>query len=320
MILQYSAVKVHIMNRLYLGKEYDVMLKILLTGITGMLGQALENVWKNKFLLFGTASRQQNRNGICSNVPFLPFNLESDDYSQLKNFCDPDIIINCAAITDLSLCEKDDVYAYKINSYAVQKIALTFPSAYIIQISTDAVFGRNTIFPDEMADPEPFSIYGKSKLEGEKLLLLNSQSSVVLRTTIVGTGGHRFGMSLAEWILNDLNSGKNINLYSDALFTPISIWDFAEILEWCIDKRPRGILHAAGSERISKYDFGFALACIAKLNSDLILPALLANSSNAAVRRFDQSLSSGKLEKLRGVPLPGGLSCVTSIANHRSLK
>lgn len=285
-----------------------------------MLGQALENVWKNKFLLFGTASSQQNMDSTHSHVPFLPFNLESDNYLQLKNFCNPDIIINCAAITDLSLCETNPSYAYKINSYAVQKIALAFPSAYIIHISTDAVFGRNALFPDETANPEPFSIYGKSKLEGEKLLLLNNSSSIILRTTIVGTGGHRFGMSLAEWILNDLKSEKRINLYSDALFTPISIWDFAKILEWCIDKRPRGILHATGSERISKYYFGFALACIANLNSNLITPTLLSDSLNASIRRFDQSISSRKLEKLRGIPLPGGLGCVCSIANHRSAR
>ena len=281
-----------------------------------MLGNAVLEAWDGIFDLLGTASRP-SEDDRTSHIPFFPFSLVSIEYSSLVDTYTPDIVVNCAAITDHEYCEKYPGQAYAVNAEAPAKLARAYPDSYIIHVSTDAVFGPDVSCPDETVLPEPFSVYGKTKWMGERLLLQENPRAAVLRTTIVGLGGRRTGPSLAEWILTSLGEGRSLGLYSDAVFTPVSVWDFIAVLHWCVMQRPSGILHAAGPDRVSKYDFGLALAQCGGFNSGLIRRGLLADSPNREGRRFDQSISSNKLKMLRGTSLPGIEECVAGIIRRK---
>lgn len=281
-----------------------------------MLGQALLANLPTEYMLYTTASRPPS-DQLLMGKDFLAFSLTQEDFSPLARFCKPDVVINCAAVTDHALCESNPLLAQAINATAVERLARLFPAAYFIQISTDAVFGDDAAMPDESVPPAPFSVYGKTKLAGESLLLSTlPDSSVVLRTTIVGLGGRRHTPSLAEWILKTLRSGMPLNLYTDAVFTPVSVWDFLPVITWCIDRRPTSILHACGSQAISKHDFGHLLARHCRLDAGLIRPAELARSAHGACRRMNQSLSSDRLHHLRGKALPNAADCAASIARR----
>ena len=289
---------------------------ILITGATGLLGQALLANLPTEYRLYATASRPPSGN-LSTGKDFLAFSLNREDFSPLAEFCKPDIVINCAAVTDHALCENNPVLAQAINATAVERLARLFPDAYFIQISTDAVFGDDVVMPDESVPPIPFSVYGKTKLAGESFLLSAlPSSSVVLRTTIVGLGGRRHTPSLAEWILKTLLNRAPLNLYTDAVFTPVSVWDFLPVITWCIDRRPTSVLHACGPQAVSKYDFGHLLARHCGLDAGLIRPAELARSAHGACRRMNQSLSSNRLHHLRGKTLPNASDCAASIARR----
>ncbi len=290
--------------------------RALITGATGLLGQALLANLPAGYRLYATASRSPS-DELLTGEDFLAFSLTEEDFSPLARFCKPDVVINCAAVTDHALCENNPALAQAINATAVERLTRLFPDAYFIQVSTDAVFGDDVVMPDESVPPVPFSVYGKTKLAGESFLLSAlPSSSVVLRTTIVGLGGRRHTPSLAEWILRTLRSGTPLNLYTDAVFTPVSVWDFLPVITWCIDQRPTSVLHACGSQAVSKHDFGYLLARHCGLDTGLIRPAELARSAHGACRRMNQSLSSSKLHHLRGKALPNASDCAASIARR----
>jgi dTDP-4-dehydrorhamnose reductase len=288
---------------------------ILLTGSTGMLGTALLNQWQGKAVLYATASKQPSEPLYGSNY-FLSFSLEEADFSPLAGFCSPEVIINCAAATDHIWCENNPNRARAVNALAPAKIAAIFPRAYFIHISTDAVFGPEAERPDENSPTTPQSVYGATKREGEKLLLERSTSNLVVRTTLVGLGGWRYRPSFAEWVLSSVKYGQETSLYDDVYFTPVSIWDFANLLEWLISMRPRGILHACGPQTISKYDFGFRLASACRLSTSCIIRTQLA--SQGTKQRLDQSLDSSLLKSMFGQSLPDADQCIINIAKHHS--
>jgi dTDP-4-dehydrorhamnose reductase len=288
------------------------MLTVLITGATGMLGSALYKLWRKKYNLCLTGS------SYYKNMPtsFIQCNLINDEFSILQRACKPDIIVNCAACTSHEICQNFPERAYAVNALAPLKLAKAFPDSYLIQISTDAVFGADVSFPAEDFKPIPETVYGKTKLEGEKLLLNNHINSIVLRTTIVGLGGKRSAPSLAQWILESAMASRIFYLYTDVIFSPVSIWDFANLLDWCITMQPHGTFHACGSESISKYDFGLRLLKSCGLLDSGVHAGSLSNCSDGIKRRLNQSLDSRKLATLSGSPLPDCDACVASIARR----
>lgn len=275
-----------------------------------MLGHALVGAWNNKWNVYATATRCFP----CKCTEFRAMSFETESFSGLNFSKDPDVIINCAAITDHSLCAAHPEMAYKINTLAPLKLAQRFPKAYFIQVSTDAVFGNECTFPDEDAPANPQTVYGRTKLAGENLLL-GATRCLILRTTIVGFGGRRKTPSLANWVVNSLQQKLHIGLYTDVLFTPVSVPDFISLLEWSIAQRPSGVLHACGPETISKYDFGMQLARTLNLDCSYIGKSLLAENETGTGKRFNQSLDSSRLSALYGHKLPGLMGCVHSLAN-----
>lgn len=293
-------------------------LPVLITGATGMLGQAVLETLSNQYCLFATASRPVEA-GLPGNPAFLPFDLTERDFSPLTHFCSPDVVINCAALTDHAACNDNPDLAEALNATAVAQLAKAFPSAYLIQISTDAVFGACVVNAREEDVAEPQTVYGWTKRKSEELLLAGNSRYAIVRTTVVGLGGRRKTPSFAEWALRSLQQGTPTGLYTDVLFTPIAIWDFAGILSWCITHKPEGILHAGGGERLSRHAFGLLLAEHCRLPTDMIVATRFSDTQADTGKRLDQSLNSERFQKLLGRALPDGTQCALSIARRYRL-
>ena len=288
---------------------------ILITGASGMLGSALLTSWGERHTICATATRKPVA-WPCNVVPFIEFSFESADFSALKAHCAPDVIVNCAAMTDHEACLAEPERAWAVNALAPAKLAEVFPQAYLIQVSSDAGFGGDARSPSENFPAHPDTVYGQTKLEGERLLLKAHKNAVVLRTTLVGLGGRRAKPSLAQWMIDSLEENRPLHLYTDVLFTPVNIWDFTSLLDWCINARPHGTLNACGPEPISKHDFGIKLAQACGLSTSGISPDTLASRQSSVARRLDQSLDSQHLTELRGQPLPSVNACVAGIARR----
>jgi dTDP-4-dehydrorhamnose reductase len=207
--------------------------KILIIG-NGFLGKTISKIAKIKNFEVFEASRTKK-------IPIDIRKIESvENVIKKKN---PDIIINCAALTDIEKIEKDSNNAFKVNSHGAQNIA-TISKKYskkFIQISTDSVFDGKTGNYNEKDIPNPINQYSKSKLKGEQLVLKDNSDAIVVRTNFFGYNDE--GNFLFNWIYKNLKEGKTIKAFDDIIFIELSLTEF------------KGIINLSGNQIFSKYEF-----------------------------------------------------------------
>jgi len=232
------------------------MKRVLVTGASGMLGACLVKLWLNKYNIFAT-----DRNNFSGNTAknYKIFDLKSENYEELTEWSKPDIIIHCAAITNVDYCEENPEETIIINGESVRKLIDSAPNAKLIFISTDAVFPYQTHLATENLPTRSENIYGKSKEYGESFIKKSLKNSCIVRTTIVGKNINTYKQGFVEWIINSIKKGNHITLFNDVFFTPISIWHLADELEWIMNNDVPKILHVSGAEITTKYEFGYRL-------------------------------------------------------------
>ena len=205
------------------------MLKVMIIGITGMLGSnLLKSMSRNNNLsLIGTSRR--NRLKYHKNINYVHLeNINVDDdetfYEAIK-LSKPDVIINCVGLIKQLSDSNDPLKILPINSIFPHKLYhfCNQESIRLIQISTDCVFsGKKGNYKEtDISDAE--DLYGKSKYIGE----LHGNNSLTIRTSIIG---HEIASkeSLLEWFLSQEGS---INGYSNAIFSGLTTLELSKILE-----------------------------------------------------------------------------------------
>ncbi|MDT7542583.1 MAG: dTDP-4-dehydrorhamnose reductase [Acidobacteriota bacterium] len=183
-------------------------MKVLITGAGGMVGQALvEHCRRRGDEVFAHARASLD---IAS----------ADSIAETFARERPETVINCAAWTDVDGCELDPERAHKINAEAVGTLALNSRAvgASFITISTDYVFdGEREGFYTQRDDPEPRSIYGIAKLQGERRAQFSMARCVVVRSGwIFGAGGRNFLSRVVELA----RRGDKLKAISDSWGTP----------------------------------------------------------------------------------------------------
>ena len=160
-------------------------MKILITGSKGQLGQSLQKLIPVE--LFDNVD--------LMDLPEFDITKEND----VKNYLGenkPDIIINCAAYTDVNKAESDEDTAQLVNAAGIKWLG-KYSAVYggkVIHISTDYVFDGSSNIPltPEIAT-NPQSVYGKTKLEGEQWLMAENPNSIIIRTAwLYSPYGHNF--------------------------------------------------------------------------------------------------------------------------------
>ena len=276
-------------------------MRILITGASGMLGATLVNKWMDKFDVYATDKENFTNNPAKK---FQTFDLLNKSYDTLMDWAKPDAIIHCAAITNVDYCEENPTQAMAINGESVNKFLQSFSDTRLIFISSDAVFSDGTHLATEKNEKSPENVYGMSKDLGEKYIQNTGKPHAAIRTTIVGKNINLSYQGFVEWIVNSVKNGKEITLFDDALFTPITIWRLADELEWIMGNDTSGIIHIAGKEPVSKYDFGRKICDGLGLDSSLILCGSIDNVTFKAKRSKDQTMDSSYYQELTGRTLP----------------
>jgi len=278
---------------------------ILVTGASGLLGVNLV-----------TTARNMNRpvTGTCHrhvlHIPGVfmqPLDLtDLHATRQLIAKLRPEAIIHCAAVTDMDWCEDHPKETDLINvqtSAALAEIAREL-NAQFIYVSTDAVFDGHRGHYSEDDAPAPLSVYAKSKGRGEQEVLQRCSTALIVRVNIYGWNA-RPKQSLAEWMLDQLQTKRHLNGFVDVYFCPLLANDLAEILLAMLDRGLSGVYHVVGSERISKYEFGKRVAVTFGLDPDSVSPVRIAESKLRALRPRDVSLNTDKICRALGHPTPG---------------
>ncbi len=226
----------------------------------------------------------------------------------LKNL-DCDVFINPAGLTSLEACEDDPRLAMRINSAAPGKIALWAASRGVrmIHFSTDYVFGgENTALLTEQAAPHPLSVYGRSKLAGEKAVLAHPGNLVVRVSWVFGPEKPSF----IDQTFDNALAGKLLAAIADKYSLPAFTTDLAEWVDGLIGRKTEGILHACNPGNPVSWH-GMAEVVIQEMKACGVInhdPQIAEQKLDEmaafrAVRPRFTAMSTERLRKELGIPL-----------------
>jgi dTDP-4-dehydrorhamnose reductase len=291
------------------------MKNLLITGASGMLGASLVKALENQFNVYATGNSFFNG----QHKQFRKFDLKSECYLELIQWSKPDIIIHCGALTNGLICEKNPKDAFDINGISVYKfLKVTNNKVKMIYISTDAVFPASIHLAKENDQIYPENIYGKSKELGEYFLKMAFERRyTIIRTTIVGLNSNPKKIGFAEWIINSAKEEKELGLFHDVIFTPISIWNLAKEITFLIetDNINSEIIHIAG-EPCTKFEFGSRLLNAVNISTKSLHKTSISSFTDRANRSDDQSLDSSYYRKKYGRELPNLRQTILKIKEY----
>ena len=170
----------------------------------------------------------------------------------------PDVVINCAGLTDLQVCEKNPDKAYLVNALGARNLAQEAQDidAKLIQISTDDVFGMDRSIPyNEFDFLSPRSVYGKSKAAGEHLASNLTNRYIIVRSSWV----YGLGKDFVNDVLNAVKNGGVLHVPSNQFSSPTSAEELAKVILEFIEQDAYGVYHAVCQGFCSRYDYAKAI-------------------------------------------------------------
>lgn len=266
--------------------------KILVVG-TGFLGENLINQLRtNDFQVLGTNYQNLSKNTIFLDITDL------NSIEKVINKFKPDIIINCAANTNLDYVESNPDMGFLINSFGPKNLAIICNKNKIklVHISTDSIFDGKGKFYSEEDIPNPINVYSESKLLGEKLIVENLSDYIIIRTNFFGF--HKDKKFLLNSIIDTLSKKKEFTGFNDVFFNPLEITNLNQMIIELSQKDFTGLINLASNEIISKYQFAFDVAEFFNLDSKLVKKTSIDDFEFIAMRPKNTSLSNLKSKKL----------------------
>jgi dTDP-4-dehydrorhamnose reductase len=278
-------------------------MKLLITGVSGLLGINLAQEMMNEHEIIGVDR------GKLVNAPFKVLKkdlLDDDAVDFILDSAQPDWLVNCAALADLEACEENPDLAKRLNTDLPRRLARACKTRNIpfVHISTDAVFdGEKGDAYTEDDQPNPLGAYAKTKLDSEWAVLTENPNAIVARVNFYGwsLGGRR---SLAEFFHNNLTNSKSMSGFTDVVFCPMLVNDTARLLVKMLQKGLRGVYHVVGPQAMSKYQFGVEIARRFSLPEGEITPKSVTFSGLVARRSNNLWLSTYKLSTDLGEDIP----------------
>jgi len=274
------------------------MISILVTGSNGQLGNEIKLL----------ASSLPDANFLFHDIDTL----DITNFEELSSFFQKQnisFIINCAAYTAVDKAESEIEKAYLINSTAVENLAKIADSnkCKIIHISTDYVFDGTGCKPYIETDvTNPVSVYGKSKLDGEKHLAQRSDAIIIRASWLYST----FGNNFVKTILRIAEERKEIKVVYDQIGSPTYAGDLAvaiiNILKLSLksdDNFKPGMYHFADEGVCSWYDFACEIVQYFKLSCSVI-PIETTEFPTPARRPAYSVFNKNKIKKTFSVSIP----------------
>lgn len=277
--------------------------RLLITGVTGLLGHTLARESSERYDVFGLARSVAPADRLCHALNADICN--ADEVARTVQAIEPQLVIHTAAMTSVDDCERLPERAHCVNVQGTRHIlrALKGSGCSFVHISTDAVFDGHQGNYREEDKTNPIHVYGKTKLAAEQEVAEHRPDAVIVRTCIYGWNLVP-KLSLAEWVIRSLQQGKSILGYADLFFSPIPTVLLSRLLLKLAKMNVRGILHLTGREGCSKFDFARKCALEFHLGPENVLPAQSASLERGVRRPANVTLCVDKAAELLGFPLP----------------
>jgi dTDP-4-dehydrorhamnose reductase len=259
---------------------------ILVTG-GGLLGSEVIRVLGKEHDVVGTYNSRPRAGAMCLDVT------DRDGTIRAVGELRPKVIVHTAALTNVDYCEDHEEEAMAANGLGTRNIvdAARATGSRVVYVSTDFVFDGSKGMYREDDEVCPMSAYARSKLMGE-LHVKKLNGSVIARTSVIyGNARQNF----VSWVKDSLAKSQAIKVVTDQYNSPTLSYDCAEAIAALVKNNASGIYHAAGGERISRYEFARKIAAFYGLDDCLIEPITSEALSQKAKRPRDSSLDVSKI-------------------------
>ena len=213
------------------------MKKILVTGCNGQLGRAINKEYAKENVEIINTDVVASDGVVACDITSI------DNVMALAREKKPDVIINCAAHTNVDKCEEQWDLAYKINAIGPRNLSIASREvgAKLIHVSTDYVFEGNGTRPyTEFDAPNPVSAYGKTKYEGEKFVEGFAKDYFILRTAWLYGDGKNF----VKTMLKLSETHDEVSVVMDQVGSPTSAVELAKMIHYLEPTENYGLFHA----------------------------------------------------------------------------
>ena len=266
------------------------MKKVWISGANGHIGTAL------------CAQLDRNRYDL---IPTDVEDVDVTDMEAARAFAEktrPDVIINCTGFNDEDGCETHPERAFRVNAVAARNLALAADDlgAKLLQMSTDDVFAEPSHHPyNEFDTPCPKTLYGRSKLAGERFVMTLCHRYVIVRSAWVYGIGQDF-VSTVLGCARDPNCPW-LAVATDRVASPTGADDLAAAVEQLMDRPALGIYHVVCQGHCSRYDFAREILRDAHLEDQLVLHPIRAADAGGAP---SYTVLDNMMLRLDGIPQP----------------
>jgi dTDP-4-dehydrorhamnose reductase len=270
------------------------MVRYLVLGGTGLLGPYLKSALadKGEVLVAGQKSGDIRLNAT-----------DPKALAQCVKEVRPDIIFNCIALTDVDACERDPNLAERINAAPDSFLSdILSPSTRLIQVSTDQVY-PDTVGPHSEGQVAPINVYGRSKLKGE-VAALRHRNTLVLRVNFFGSSRTQNRKSLSDWVIGSSRDGREITLFNDTLFSPLTLSTLTRLMSAFSDSDLVGSFNLGCRDGSTKAQFARQLLTTMGLSSANAHEGPSPSMAERAPRPKDMRMDVGKIEAVTGITLP----------------
>ena len=283
-------------------------MKILITGARGQLGRDCQAILSPAHEV------------IATDLP----EFDITDSQQIRDrvvVVRPDVILNCAAFTRVDDCETQRTLAAQVNADAPRQLAAAARvlGAHLIHISTDYVFDGTRPAPKPYVESDtthPLSVYGTTKLEGEKAVVASGARFAILRTAwLYGRHGGNFPKTMLRLALAQPEQTRRV--IAEQAGSPTWSWRLAEQIRAVIEARAEGIFHATAEGHTSW--FGFASAFLAAMQvPHQLAPCGVADYPTPARRPLNSILENSRLKVAKlNVMKPWDTDLAEFVSRHR---
>lgn len=276
---------------------------ILITGANGQLGNEMRIIAQNTQdnYIFTDVVEQEGVETIKLDIT----NLEAIRKIVAEN--NVDVIVNCAAWTNVDGAEDPDKYELveKLNATAPENLALAMKEVggWLVQISTDYVFGKepyNTPCKEDQKGT-PTGVYGMTKLLGEQKIMATGCQYIIIRTAWLYS---EFGKNFCKTMLSLTASKPQLKVVFDQVGTPTYAWDLATAIVTAIKHPVAGIYHYSNEGVCSWYDFTKMIAAYSNQIACDIQPCHSNEFPSPVTRPSYSVLDKTKIKETFGISIP----------------
>ena len=283
------------------GTSKGQTMRLLVTGGEGQVGRAFSRQTHDHELL------------ACSRSELDI--LDPNSISMAIEKYQPDVIVNCGALTDVDRCEVDSELALNTNGYAVGLLAEQAEAcgASLVQLSTDYVFdGKKKNGYLETDSTNPISVYGNSKLLGEQLA---GSNALIIRTSWVMSLD---GNNILVKILRLLDEGNELKFVNDQVGSPTFTFDLVNTTMRLIESEVTGVVHVTNSGSTSWFDFAQQVAEHYGSDPSKVLPVSQSDLDRVAKRPANSILENRRLVDLGLSDLPHYLDSLDHLLRNEN--